>query len=95
MSNIGFIRMQKECKEIITSDEVIFIKLFFINKIKLFQLKENGITIEPLNESLNVLAGTIRGPPDSSYENGTFALDIKIPNEYPFKPPKVFFKIYF
>uniref|UniRef100_A0A915CP71 E2 ubiquitin-conjugating enzyme n=1 Tax=Ditylenchus dipsaci TaxID=166011 RepID=A0A915CP71_9BILA len=75
MANIGFIRMQKECKEIITSAELL----------------ENGVTIEPVNDSLNVIIGRIRGPPDSPYENGNYTLDIKIPTEYPFKPPKVKF----
>ncbi|KAI1729165.1 ubiquitin-conjugating enzyme domain-containing protein [Ditylenchus destructor] len=75
MSNIGFVRMQKECKEIITSNELL----------------ENGVTIEPMNESLNVITGRIKGPPDSPYEDGCFTLDIKIPHEYPFKPPKVKF----
>ena len=26
---------------------------------------------------------------DTCYEGGTFIIDIVIPNEYPFKPPKV------
>jgi len=67
--------MQKECKEIIKNQE----------------LQVSGITIEPLDECLSSLRGQIVGPPDSPYENGTFSLDIKIPTEYPFKPPKVQF----
>ncbi|KAL3115920.1 hypothetical protein niasHT_007220 [Heterodera trifolii] len=75
MSNIAFIRIQKECKEIILCTE----------------LQENGVTIEPVNETLFEIIGKIRGPPDSPYENGIFILDVRIPQEYPFQPPKVKF----
>jgi len=74
-TNIAFIRTQKECKEIVTSAE----------------LQQNGISIEIMNDSLSVLTGYIRGPPDSPYESASFVLDIRVPNDYPFKPPKVKF----
>ena len=45
--------------------------------------------IEILNEQLTSIKGEIRGPPDTPYEGGRFQLDIKIPEQYPFQPPKV------
>lgn len=35
--------------------------------------------------------GTIFGPKDTCYEGGTFIVDIEIPSDYPFKPPKMKF----
>lgn len=35
------------------------------------------------------LRGIIRGPPDTPYHGAEFTLDIVIPDNYPFVPPKV------
>ncbi|KAF7948944.1 hypothetical protein EAE96_008123 [Botrytis aclada] len=40
---------------------------------------------------LTSLRGSFPGPPDTPYEGGTYLVDIKIPNEYPFKPPHMNF----
>jgi ubiquitin-conjugating enzyme (huntingtin interacting protein 2) len=37
------------------------------------------------------LIGTIKGPDDTPYANGKFDVDIIIPAEYPFSPPKMKF----
>jgi len=37
------------------------------------------------------LKGRIAGPPDTPYEGGIFHLEIRIPETYPFNPPKVRF----
>lgn len=33
------------------------------------------------------LKASFPGPPDTPYEGGTYVVDIKIPQEYPFRPP--------
>ncbi|KAK6601755.1 ubiquitin-conjugating enzyme [Botrytis cinerea] len=43
------------------------------------------------DSDLTSLRGSFPGPPDTPYEGGTYLVDIKIPNEYPFKPPHMNF----
>ncbi|GMT19828.1 hypothetical protein PFISCL1PPCAC_11125, partial [Pristionchus fissidentatus] len=75
MSSIAFSRIQRECKEIVTSKD----------------LNNSGVSIEMLSDKLTHMKGTISGPPDTPYEGGQFELDIVIPQNYPFHPPKVTF----
>ncbi|KAK3326150.1 ubiquitin-conjugating enzyme/RWD-like protein [Apodospora peruviana] len=51
--------------------------------------KDNsGVTAHPIDPSdLTHLKGTFPGPPDSPYAGGSFTVDIKIPDMYPFKSP--------
>merc|ERR1712176_137318 len=44
-----------------------------------------------VGDDLKHWKGTIFGPIDTCYAGGTFIIDIQIPNEYPFKPPKMKF----
>ncbi|KAI1003804.1 hypothetical protein K3495_g4405 [Podosphaera aphanis] len=41
---------------------------------------------------LSHLQASFPGPPDTPYEGGTYIIDVKIPNEYPFRPPQMQFK---
>ena len=42
----------------------------------------------PVDNNLFHLLGGIEGPPDTPYEGGVFWLSIRIPEDFPFKPPK-------
>jgi len=75
MANIASQRIQREFKEVIKSEEVA----------------RCAIKVELVNGSLTDLRGEIVGPPDTPYEGGKFQLEIKIPETYPFNPPKVNF----
>ncbi|CCK68151.1 E2 ubiquitin-conjugating protein UBC1 KNAG_0A04810 [Huiozyma naganishii CBS 8797] len=58
---------------------------------------EAHITLEFVNESdIHHLKGTFQGPPETPYDRGQFVVDIEVPMEYPFKPPKMKFdtKVY-
>ncbi|CAH8299888.1 unnamed protein product [Schistosoma turkestanicum] len=76
MASIAGKRIQKELAELKKSDEAA----------------QNQLEIEPFNEN-NVmhLCGCIKGPPDTPYTGAKFKLDIIIPDNYPFVPPKVKF----
>jgi len=75
MANIAVQRIKREFKEVVKSEEVA----------------RCHIKVELINESFTELRGEIAGPPDTPYEGGTYVLEIKIPETYPFNPPKVRF----
>lgn len=48
----------------------------------------SNISAEPVgSDDLTHLKGRFKGPPGTPYEGGTYVVDIRIPNEYPFRPP--------
>ena len=51
--------------------------------------QHSKIVVEPAGngDDLTHLRGQFLGPPDTPYEGGTYLVDIKIPSEYPFRPP--------
>jgi ubiquitin-conjugating enzyme (huntingtin interacting protein 2) len=51
----------------------------------------SGVFAEPIDGDLTHLLGKIKGPKDTPYEGGIFFVDIRIPREYPFAPPKMKF----
>jgi len=50
-----------------------------------------GVLIETDATNSKHLIGVIKGPADTPYSGGTFRVDITIPNDYPFDPPKMKF----
>ena len=38
-------------------------------------------------DDLTHLKGSFQGPPGTPYEGGNYIIDVKIPSEYPFRPP--------
>ncbi|GAA48666.1 hypothetical protein CRM22_005899 [Opisthorchis felineus] len=75
MSSIAAKRIQKELAELLRSDEVA----------------QNQIEIKPSGDDIMHLQGVINGPPDTPYNGAKFQLEIIIPSNYPFVPPKVKF----
>ena len=52
----------------------------------------DDIVLYPLDDAdVHRWVAFLTGPPDTPYEGGHFVLDIKIPETYPFNPPKVRF----
>ncbi|KAI0879889.1 ubiquitin-conjugating enzyme/RWD-like protein [Annulohypoxylon maeteangense] len=51
--------------------------------------RNSGITAQPANNNgdLTHLKACLPGPPSTPYEGGQFIVDVRIPNEYPFRPP--------
>lgn len=54
------------------------------------QVADTGIVLEMKEDGdFTKLRGSVRGPPDTPYHGGTFDLDIKVLDTYPFHPPQV------
>ncbi|XP_072040431.1 ubiquitin-conjugating enzyme E2 K-like [Amphiura filiformis] len=75
MANIAAGRIKRELTEVTTSEEYA----------------KSQIKIDIVDSDLTELRGEIVGPPDTPYEGGRYLLEIKIPETYPFNPPRVRF----
>ncbi|KAI3871807.1 hypothetical protein MKW98_030303 [Papaver atlanticum] len=51
----------------------------------------SGISVTLDGDEFTHLTGTITGPVGTPYEGGIFQIDIQMPGEYPFEPPKMRF----
>ena len=53
--------------------------------------KNSNVQVKLVNNDLRHWKGRIKGPIDTCYQGGIFDVDIIIPDDYPFKPPKMKF----
>jgi ubiquitin-conjugating enzyme (huntingtin interacting protein 2) len=64
--------------------------------------QESNVNVHPINDNLLHLKGTFKGPDGTrtsylltlAYEGGVFIVDIQIPEDYPFRPPRMKFDTY-
>ncbi len=56
---------------------------------KMAKKDEPTVSAVVVGDNIRHWKGTIFGPKDTVYEGGTYIIDIEIPPDYPFKPPKV------
>ncbi len=55
------------------------------------QDSQDDIKVKLVNQDYRRWKAYIKGPDNSCYENGVFEIDIVIPPDYPYKPPKMQF----
>uniref|UniRef100_A0A914CBB0 E2 ubiquitin-conjugating enzyme n=1 Tax=Acrobeloides nanus TaxID=290746 RepID=A0A914CBB0_9BILA len=55
-------------------------------------LLRQGILIEVNENNLMKIKAQVTGPEESCYEGGIFKVDIQVPSDYPFRPPKCRFE---
>merc|ERR1719247_917017 len=51
-----------------------------------------GVRIFPAPDSLQFWRALIEGPPGSPFEGGVFVLNVMVPDNYPFQPPRITFE---
>jgi ubiquitin-conjugating enzyme E2 D/E len=51
-----------------------------------------GVHVFPAPENLKFWRVLIEGPPGSPFEGGTFVLNVVVPDDYPFQPPRITFE---
>lgn len=51
--------------------------------------KSTEFVVSQINGDLYHWKAVIKGAPDTVYESGKYQIDIVIPDDYPYQPPKV------
>jgi len=59
-------------------------------ELKSFQTE--GVHLFPDPDNVHQMRALLEGPPGTPFEGGTFVLNIVLPQDYPFKPPKITFE---
>lgn len=49
----------------------------------------HDMTAKPFSTDIAQWVCSMQGPPNSPYEGGTYFIHVKLPSDYPFKPPCV------
>ena len=62
-----------------------------MNEYRSLSKSENEFNLKNTDDSMSSWTACMNGPSDTPYEGGKFVLDIIIPDNYPFGPPKVRF----
>jgi ubiquitin-conjugating enzyme (huntingtin interacting protein 2) len=62
-----------------------------INDIRALS-QDSLVMAETINGDLTHWRGIIQGPADTPYEGGTFYVDVSVPSDYPYSPPKIKFE---
>ena len=52
----------------------------------------SGVYAKVRGDDMTKLQGTLKGPEETCYAGGVFVVDIVIPSQYPFEPPKMRFE---
>ena len=52
----------------------------------------SGVQARNIGSDMTHWKGVIQGPADTVYQGGTYIIDIVIPSDYPYKPPKMKFE---
>lgn len=55
----------------------------------LIKNKTNEFVVSQINGDLYHWKAVIKGAPDTVYDSGKYQIDIVIPDDYPYQPPKV------
>eukprot|EP00927_Polykrikos_kofoidii_P038292 TRINITY_DN32636_c0_g1_i1.p1 TRINITY_DN32636_c0_g1~~TRINITY_DN32636_c0_g1_i1.p1 ORF type:complete len:575 (-),score=98.94 TRINITY_DN32636_c0_g1_i1:122-1846(-) len=72
-------RIRKELGQVASGETVVW------------KHRGDGVHIFPAPDNIHFWRALIEGPTDSPFEGGVFALEINIPDDYPFKPPRIIF----
>ncbi|XP_024010280.1 ubiquitin-conjugating enzyme E2 8-like [Eutrema salsugineum] len=67
-------------------------KSLMIQKKEIERVKSPLYSTCPVDGDISYWKALLFGPAGSPYENGVFLIDMHFPPQYPFKPPKVFFR---